>query len=64
VSKPENNVISIRHVKRRKAEEKTFCSAGFHKWKSAADSKFDVHQGRLVTPQRCTRCGEERVKLL
>ena len=59
-----NNVISIRSVKRRKAEEKTFCDAGFHKWKSVADSKFDVKQGKLVTPQKCTRCGKERLKLL
>jgi hypothetical protein len=59
-----NNVISIRKVKKRKAEEKTLCGAGFHKWKSVADSKFDVKQGRLITPQRCGRCGQERVKLL
>ena len=59
-----NNVISIRKVKRRKAEEKTLCGAGFHKWKAVADSKFDVKQGKLVTPERCMRCGEERLRLL
>jgi len=59
-----NNVISIRKVKRRRAEEKTLCDAGFHKWKSMADSKFDVSRGKLVTPQRCARCGAERTKLL
>jgi hypothetical protein len=58
------NVVSIRKVKRRRAEEKTLCDAGFHKWKSISDSKFDVKQGKLVTPQRCARCGNERVKLL
>ena len=57
-----NNVVSIRKVKRREAEERTLCDAGFHKWKPV-DSKFDVKQGKLVTPERCIRCGKERVKL-
>lgn len=59
-----NNVVSLRKVKQRKAEQKTLCTAGFHKWKPVKAAKFDVHQGKLITPERCARCGAERVKAL
>ena len=59
-----NNVVSLRKVKKRKAEQKTLCGAGFHKWKTVTAAKFDVHQGKLITPERCTRCGAERVKAI
>jgi hypothetical protein len=47
-----------------KAEGKTLCKSGFHKWKAMAERKFDVRQGKLVTLLRCKRCGKERTKLL
>jgi hypothetical protein len=47
-----------------KAEGKTLCKHGFHRWQVAVERKFDVKQGKLVTLLRCARCGKERTKLL
>lgn len=46
-----------------KAQGKTLCSRGFHKWVMDKKKQFDVKQGRLVTIQRCSRCGATRTKL-
>ena len=55
-----SNVISLKKVKQRRAEGKTLCSSGFHKWQVLAEKRFDVKQGKLVSTQRCQRCGAER----
>ena len=47
-----------------KAEGKTLCKSGFHKWKVITERKFDVMQGKLVTLRRCARCGKESTKAL
>ncbi len=49
---------------RERAEGKTLCETGFHKWRVATEKKFDVKRGRLVTLYRCARCGKEKTKLL
>ncbi len=49
---------------REKAEGKTLCRSGFHKWKVVTEKKFDVKQGKLVTLRRCERCGKKQTKLL
>lgn len=46
-----------------KAEGKTLCKSGFHRWKVVTERKFDVKRGRLVTLLRCERCGMERTRL-
>ena len=35
-----------------------------HKWKLVTGKRFDVKQGKLMTVERCKRCGEERTRLL
>jgi hypothetical protein len=55
-----SNVVSLKQVKRRRAEGKTLCSSGFHKWQLLAAKRFDVKQGKLVSTQRCQRCGLQR----
>jgi hypothetical protein len=55
-----SNVISLRKVKQKRAERKTLCNAGFHKWETLTERRFDVKQGKLVSAQRCKRCGTER----
>jgi hypothetical protein len=55
-----SNVISLKKVKQRRAAGKTLCSSGFHKWQVLAEQRFDVKQGKLVSTQRCQRCGERR----
>ncbi len=49
---------------RKRAEGKTLCKSGFHRWKVVTEKKFDVKRGKLVTLLRCERCGEEQAKLL
>lgn len=49
--------------RQKKAEGKTLCKSGFHKWRVVTARRFDVKQGRLVTVRRCERCGLERTSL-
>jgi hypothetical protein len=58
-----SNVINLKKAKQQRADGKTLCSSGFHKWQLLAGQRFDVKQGRLVSAERCKRCGEERTKL-
>jgi hypothetical protein len=46
-----------------KAEGKTLCKNGFHRWAVVKERVFDVKQGKLVTLMRCKRCGQERTQL-
>ena len=56
-------VISIKKYKQKRAEGKTLCSSGFHKWEVLGERRFDVKQGKLVNTERCKRCGVERTRL-
>jgi hypothetical protein len=58
-----SNILSLKRFKQQLAERKTLCSAGFHKWQALTEQAFDVKQGKLVSTQRCTRCGEQRTLL-
>jgi hypothetical protein len=66
MSAPPGNVIELRKAKAernsRRAAGRTLCDSGFHKWEILTHTTFDVKRGKLVTTQRCTRCGQERVK--
>lgn len=57
------NVINLKTAKQKRADGKTLCTSGFHKWELLSGRRFDVKQGRLVSTERCKRCGEERIKL-
>lgn len=46
-----------------KAEGRTLCRRGFHKWSVDGSTRFDVKAGRLVTVVRCQRCGATRQEL-
>lgn len=63
MSEPKNNVVQLRKVRQKRAEGRVLCDSGFHKWKPLKQSRFDVKQGKLLTPERCERCGCERVRL-
>ncbi|MBM0104021.1 hypothetical protein JM946_04665 [Steroidobacter sp. S1-65] len=58
-----SNVINLKKAKQKRADGKTLCSSGFHKWELLSARRFDVKQGKLVSTERCKRCGEERIKL-
>lgn len=53
-------------LKRPSAQErhkgKFLCTRGFHRWEIVKERPFDVKSGRLVTHQRCTRCGATRTE--
>jgi len=47
-----------------KAQGKSLCREGFHRWAVFCDKQFDVRRGRLVTVYRCSRCGAMKTKTL
>lgn len=47
---------------RAKSDGRTLCASGFHKWQVLAQRRFDVKRGKLVTVERCERCGKERTR--
>lgn len=61
-----DTVVSLRKAKAernaRRAEGRTFCDSGFHKWKVVTAKRFDVKRGELVTAEKCERCGKERAR--
>ncbi len=62
-----SKVIQLATVRRERRQDKaeglTLCRSGHHKWQVETGQRFDVKQGRLVTTERCARCGESRTKL-
>lgn len=60
-----SNVVPFRKPSNKeRARGRTLCDSGFHKWVIDQKKQFDVKQGRLVTVERCRRCGTTRVKAL
>ncbi len=49
--------------KKKSSSGKTLCKSGFHKWAVDPRKQFDVRQGKLVTIERCERCGQTRTTL-
>ena len=47
---------------KQKNKGKTLCKSGFHKWTIETENQFDVKQGKLVTMEKCSRCGKVRIK--
>ena len=56
------NVVKLQPARQTSAEHKTLCRAGFHKWQVDRAGRFDVKQGKLLTVERCRRCGEKRIR--
>ena len=57
-------VITLHEARRARADRQTLCRSGFHKWQLLTDRRFDVKAGKLLTAERCRRCGEQRTRLL
>lgn len=57
------DVIPFKPARRRKPPSKTLCKSGFHQWVPDPKKQFDVKQGKLVTIERCARCGLTRTVL-
>jgi len=57
-----SHVVKLQSARRARADRQTLCRSGFHKWQILTGGRFDVKQGKLLTAEVCTRCGEKRVK--
>lgn len=49
---------------RDKADGKTLCKNGHHRWQVVKERSFDVKRGKLITLLRCERCGKEHSRLI
>jgi hypothetical protein len=56
------NVVKLNAARRLRADYQILCRSGFHKWQVETGGRFDVKQGKLLTAERCWRCGEQRVR--
>jgi hypothetical protein len=48
---------------RARADGKTLCRHGHHRWQVVKERTFDVKRGKLVTLLRCERCGKQETRL-
>jgi len=61
---PPTDLGKFRKQRRKQtARGKTLCARGFHKWIDDEKKQFDVKQGRLISIQRCERCGAEKTSV-
>jgi len=44
-------------------KKSTLCKNNHHKWEVLKEQQFDVHKGKLITVERCQRCGKTRNRL-
>ena len=59
-----SNVVAFRKPSlKQKAQGKTLCKNGFHKWEVWQQKQFDVNSGKLVTVMQCKRCGKKETRL-
>lgn len=54
---------SQKNKRKARAQGNTLCTRGFHKWALNKTNPFDTKSGKLVSAERCTRCGVTRTKL-
>jgi hypothetical protein len=63
-----SNITNLREFRqgrqRTRASGITYCRSGFHEWQIVTEQRFDVREGKLLTVERCTRCGKTRNKAL
>ena len=65
-----SNIVSFDAAKKlhkKKSNERTkrriLCDNNHHKWVVVKSTEFDVKTGKLVTVEKCSRCGETRSRL-
>jgi hypothetical protein len=61
-TQPTTAVIKLRDARQTRSHRQTLCRSGFHKWQVETNGRFDVKQGKLLTAERCRRCGEQRIR--
>ncbi|MGB5324765.1 MAG: hypothetical protein WBN40_04985 [Pseudomonadales bacterium] len=51
------------NARRAKHRRSSLCGNGHHRWAVETGNRFDVKKGKLLTVERCERCGETRTTL-
>lgn len=51
------------NAQRAKNKRSSLCSNGHHGWVVEKQTRFDIKAGKLVTVERCRRCGKTRHRL-
>ena len=63
-----NNIINLHTARQARLRDLargiTLCRSGFHRWQPAAGHPFKVREGKLLSVECCTRCGQSRTRLL
>lgn len=49
--------------RRQSGSHTTLCRRGFHKWRFDDRKQFDVKEGKLISIERCERCGATRTRI-
>lgn len=61
---PMSNIIPFkRPAKKTQGAGNTLCRSGFHRFEIDHSVPFNVVKGKLVTIERCVRCGKTRHEL-
>ena len=47
-------------ARRQKNARSSLCAQGHHQWQVDKNTGFDVKAGKLVTVERCKKCGKTR----
>ena len=55
-------VVKLQTARRARADRQTLCRSGFHRWQVETHARFDVREGKLLTAEVCSRCGEKRTR--
>jgi hypothetical protein len=48
---------------KKRPKQSSLCQNNHQKWAIIKEREFDVNQGKLVTVERCERCGKTRNRL-
>jgi hypothetical protein len=63
MTKPTNLKTFKKKKLKEKAKAKTLCRSGLHRWTFDEKKQFDVKSGKLVSIQRCLRCGTTKTMM-
>jgi hypothetical protein len=60
MTKPTNLQTFKKKKLKDKAKGTTLCRNGFHQWVFDEQKQFDVKSGKLISLERCKRCGKTK----
>jgi len=57
-----SNILPFKPRAKKKPKRSTLCENNHHKWEVEKQSQFDVKNGKLVTIEKCSKCGQKRIR--